>query len=360
MKSRTEKLLGGLNLPTLVGAEIGPLHNPLVRRGDGHIIYVDHKSAEELRAYYAGDPDVNTKPIEVDAIWGVHTLREAIDAYFQKSGQASQSLDYVVASHVIEHVPDLVTWLQEIRSVLTPTGQVRLAVPDKRYTFDYLRHTTQLDGVLEAYLHRARIPNTHCLLDFCLNYVTVDIAAAWQGPLDVSQLKKFHTLEGAAGLAIDAMVNGTYIDVHCWVFTPQSFANLFVQLAQANLIDFSCEEYFDSEYLSNEFIVNLRVNDDKAAVIESWQHMAETFRLAEQQTIERAAEQLLQERLAQARTKQQAVDAAAAVAAAEQAAADAQAAAAAQSAIEAAMATRRPRVTGIRSALKAIGYVIKG
>ncbi len=52
--------------------------------------------------------------------------------------------DLLVASHVIEHVPDLITWLREIASVLKPTGQARLAIPDRRYTFDLLRVETQL------------------------------------------------------------------------------------------------------------------------------------------------------------------------------------------------------------------------
>ncbi len=351
MKSRQQKLLDGLDLSTLVGAEIGPLHNPLIKRADGHIVYIDHKSAEELRTSYASDPHVDTQNIQVDAIWGAHTLREAIDVYCKQSDHAVQNLDYVVASHVIEHVPDLVTWLQEIRSVLSSTGQVRLAVPDKRYTFDYLRRTTQIEDVLVAYIHRARMPNTHCVLDFCLNFVTVDIAAAWAGALDASQLKKYHTFEGAVGAARDAMMTGKYVDVHCWVFTPQSFAKLFVELARGDLIDFSCEEFFDSEYLSNEFIVNLRVNDDKAAVLASWERMAESIKIAEQKAAEAAAERRLQEEHAQQRAAQEAA----------QATADEMAAAAAaQRAVEAAMHASHPRVTGIRSALKAIAHAIKG
>jgi predicted SAM-dependent methyltransferase len=35
----------------------------------------------------------------------------------------------VIASHVIEHTPDLVTWLAEIRAILQPNGTLRLAIP---------------------------------------------------------------------------------------------------------------------------------------------------------------------------------------------------------------------------------------
>ncbi len=348
MKTRKEKLLDGLDPSKLIGAEIGPLHNPLVPRAEGHIIYVDHKSAEELRETYANDSFVKLENIQVDAIWCKHTLQEAVGLYFQARGQTPQSLDYVVASHVIEHVPDLVTWLHEIRSVLTSTGEVRLAVPDKRYTFDYLRRTTQIEDVLVAYLNRARIPNTHCLLDFCLNEVAVNTVAAWQGTLDVTQLKKGHTTAGAMHVARDAMQNGTYHDVHCWVFTPASFAQLFVALAEADLVDFACSAYFEPVQFTNEFIVNLRVNADKAAVLASWRQMAETVRMAEQQAADLAEQNRRQELLALERIKWEA-----------QADVAAQAEAAARHAMEAARHAVRPRVTGIRSALKAIAYAIK-
>ena len=53
MKTRKEKLLGGMALSRLVSAEIGPLHNPLVAKSEGHVIYVDHTDAESLRKKYA-------------------------------------------------------------------------------------------------------------------------------------------------------------------------------------------------------------------------------------------------------------------------------------------------------------------
>ncbi|MES2951520.1 MAG: methyltransferase domain-containing protein [Pseudomonadota bacterium] len=275
MKSRKEKLLDGLDLARAVGAEIGPLHNPLVSKLSGHVIYIDRADTESLRQHYANDPAVNTKDICVDAVWGVHTLAESIEIYFSKSGGAPQALDYVVASHVIEHVPDLVSWLQEIRSILKSDGEVRLAVPDRRFTFDYLRRPSNLSDVMTAYASKARIPTTHCLLDFCLNVIPVDSVAAWQGTLDTTSLKRGHTLEGALSIARDALENGTYHDVHCWVFTPTSFAALFAELSRLGLIDFACGDFYDTQVNDIEFIVNMRVCDNAFERTNSWHHMSE-------------------------------------------------------------------------------------
>ena len=41
------------------------------------------------------------------------------------------------------------SWLNEIAGVLTTGGQVRLAIPDRRYTFDYARAETTIADVME-------------------------------------------------------------------------------------------------------------------------------------------------------------------------------------------------------------------
>ena len=282
MGNRKDRLLAGIDLANSTGAEIGPLHNPIVEKHLGEVIYVDHCDAEQLRRHYANDKDVNPDAICVDAVWGAQTLLQGVQAYFTRLGKVPRALDYIVASHVIEHVPDLVTWLQEVRSVLKADGMVRMAVPDKRYTFDYLRRTTNLTDVLAAFAIKARIPTTQCLLDFCLNEVPVDCVAAWQGTLDVASLKKAHSLEGALHVARDALQNGTYHDVHCWVFTPVSFAALFAEMSRQGLIDFACTDFYDTQENEIEFIVNMRVSDNAFERTQSWQRMTDQ---AEQKTM---------------------------------------------------------------------------
>ncbi len=276
MKNRREKMLDGLALSRLTGAEIGPLHNPLVSKAEGHVIYVDHLDTESLRKAWAQDKAVDVSKIHVDAVWGAQTFQEAIAAYARAAGEPSESLalDYVVASHVIEHVPDLVTWLQEIRSILKPSGEVRLAVPDRRFTFDYLRRTSDLAHVLSAYLSRARVPSPQCILDFGLNMAAVDCAAAWRGEVDGAALKRSYTFHDAMTFARDALENDTYHDVHCWVFTPASFASICVDLTRHGLLDFACTTFHDTAFNEFEFFVSLRVCGDVAERIESWQRMA--------------------------------------------------------------------------------------
>jgi SAM-dependent methyltransferase len=268
---RRAKLLQGLDLSRLCGAEIGPLDRPLVRKTDGAVFYVDHLETEPLRAKWSSDRNVDTSKLLVDAVWGEQSL---LDGLAMAAGPGFSGLDYVVASHVIEHVPDVITWLQEIQAVLKPGGQLRLAVPDKRFTFDYLRRTSDLASMLYAWKCRARVPNAYCILDFCLNMAPVDTPAAWRGPLDPANLKRGFDFAGALAIADDARLNGRYHDVHCWVFTPASLARCFAELARQRLLAFSCEHFFDTEVDHLEFILALRQCDDAQDCAASWEHMA--------------------------------------------------------------------------------------
>ncbi len=57
-------------------------------------------------------------------------------------------------------------------------------IPDKRFTFDFLRQSRALADVLNAYLVRARRPLAHEILDFTLNCASVDLKAAWDGRIE--------------------------------------------------------------------------------------------------------------------------------------------------------------------------------
>ncbi|HMF78764.1 MAG TPA: methyltransferase domain-containing protein [Bryobacteraceae bacterium] len=275
--NRREKLIAELNLSDMVGAEIGPLNHPLVKKEESKVFYIDHAGTESLKNKYANDPNVDTAQIaDVDAIWGASTLQECLGSGIK--------LDYVIASHVIEHVPDLLTWLQEIKTVLKPEGEVRLAVPDRRFTFDYLRRESRLCDVLDAYLRRARVPLPVAILDHIANTRVVDVVKAWAGDLDESQLQPMEwkprelSYELLTAHAKDALENDAYRDVHCWIFTPHSFAGLLAEMSALGLHDFACARYFDTPVNENEFLVWLRTCNDREETIKSWRRMQDTAR----------------------------------------------------------------------------------
>jgi hypothetical protein len=262
--NRRQKLLDGIDTSSSIGLEIGALCNPFLDRSEGPVIYADHATTEELRQKYRNDSNVSLPDIvEVDAVWGEKTLREAV----------GRTVDYVVASHVVEHVPDLITWLEELRTVLNNNGQVRLIIPDKRFTFDYLRQETRLVDILYARFIGARRPHSQIVLDYCLNVAKVDCVKGWEGSLDTTSLEHHYTLQEALNVAASA-ADGNYHDVHCWVFTPYSFCLLFAELAEKGVMNFECTMFHDTSPYTIEFFVGMRPTDDAAFAVQSWRSAA--------------------------------------------------------------------------------------
>ena len=167
------------------GLEIGPLSAPIVTKSEsnGHVWYVDHASAEELKEIYRNIPHVIPENIvAVDFIWGKHSLSELTKGSLY---------DYVIASHVIEHVPDMLGWVIEIGEVLKDNGILSLVIPDKRYTFDYLRELSTPGMIIEAYLRHQRRPGPWEIFDYLASARTIDVISAWNGTIDEFKVNTF-------------------------------------------------------------------------------------------------------------------------------------------------------------------------
>lgn len=266
--NRRDKLLDGLDIPHQTGIEIGALDHPLVLKADGDIRYVDYAAATFLRHKYRNDPGVRPSEIvEVDCIWGDRTMAEAVGG--------DHAFDYALASHVVEHVPDLVAWLAELHTVLRTGATLRLAVPDLRYTFDFRRQPSDVADVVTANVLGARAPLPSQLIDSCLNHHVIDRTLLWRGETgSVPRYPPRERLQHAIACARLAVTTGEYIDVHCWTFTPGSFAAVLEQLCALGLVRFACERCFDTEPDEDEFIVILRASEDDVACVESWRRVA--------------------------------------------------------------------------------------
>jgi SAM-dependent methyltransferase len=121
------------------GIEIGALHRPLRVPRPAHVRYVDRMSREQLLAHYTsivyGDPDW---VVEVDVV----DDGERLDRF------ADQSVDFVIANHMLEHAEDPVGVLEHFVRVLRSGGIVFLTLPDPDHTVDRLRPRTTVDHVL--------------------------------------------------------------------------------------------------------------------------------------------------------------------------------------------------------------------
>jgi hypothetical protein len=201
---RYQRIMGPVDAATLTGLEIGPLTCPIVRKCDGDVLYVDFADTETVRAkpYH---PSINPADIvDIDIVWTERPLVECV-------------------GHQVEHVPDLVGWLLDLHAVVKPGGWIGLAIPDRRFTFDYPRNESTVGGMIEAYLLRYRRPSIRQIFDHCHLTVVNEITSAWTTIQDPAKLPRLtsNALQLAYDQAVELARNPRYLDSHCWVFSPR-------------------------------------------------------------------------------------------------------------------------------------------
>jgi SAM-dependent methyltransferase len=254
--------LACIDVKTMRGLEIGPLANPRVRKDQGDVLYVDHTDTEGLRRKYADNSvlkDYLDQIVDIDFVIG-----DGLSIHEVVADQAP--FDYVIASHLIEHIPDPVTWLSDIASVLRPSGILSLVIPDKRFTFDINRQTTEIGELVDAYLRRLQKPSFKQAYDFISKEITeiVDPSAVWEGTADFAGVVRSDVPDpDVAALQLCRTIESSdqYVDVHCSVFTPDSFLGLHEKLARLGLIEFEVAHFVPTEFNQLEFHISLRRTD---------------------------------------------------------------------------------------------------
>ena len=252
--SRNDKILAHLNRDMKV-LEIGPSYGPVVRRSQGWDVFsLDHLDAEGLRKKYSYDPAVDSKSIEeVDFIWHDGSLDTAITDNHRGTFNA------VIASHVIEHFPDLLGFFKAADRMLKPHGILSLVVPDKRFCFDYFQSVSLTGEVLDA--HRKQRSRHSRKTGFNATAYTAKTGEriSWAvGETPTLAFAFSDSLRGGhnhytAQLDPDA---DPYLDFHGWYFTPSSFRLICLELAALGLMPFTEIGFFETT--GNEFFVTLQ------------------------------------------------------------------------------------------------------
>lgn len=246
---RRTALLADLNLKASRGLEIGPLTAPIVSKQEGRVEYVDHLSTNELRRKYAQEQtiDVNQIPV-ID-----HVLEE---------GKLPRRLiggnyDYIIASHVFEHLPNPLGWLRDCASILRTEGRLCLVVPDKRFTFDYSRTLTTLGEWIESDLLDQRRPNPRQIFEAATSSARIEAGITWKRAPRADELPATSTEADSFGLLKAQEGCNDYLDIHCTVYTPGSLLHLLARASRLSLHPFRLRRFYDTPCNGIEFYLQL-------------------------------------------------------------------------------------------------------
>lgn len=228
-------LASAVDVNTSLGLEIGACDLPTVPRGVGSCRFADFRSAAELAERWS---------LPQKSVCDVNYL---ISRNYELAQQIPDRFDYVIACHVLEHVPDVIAYINELRNLLRDGGLLFLAVPDKRTTLDLYRPSTTIERLLMSYFEHHRYPSFDQVLEFHRHWVGYSNGTQPQNVREAYDYAK-ETVE--SGLA----------DAHCHVWEDHEFRSQFEELADAGFFPGLSLERFEPLLTpnSNEFIVYLR------------------------------------------------------------------------------------------------------
>lgn len=256
LMARQDILFARINKNGL-GLEIGPSHNPVAPKRQGfNVEIVDHLDQQGLIEKYRHH-GVDVDAIEpVDYVWSGEPLSELI----ADTGR----YDWIIASHVIEHVPDVIGFLDECQKLLKPAGVLSLAVPDKRFCFDHFRPISSTGDLIQAHLEKRRRHPPGWVFDYFSSAASLNGVITWvQG--NRGTLKYIHPIEQARQLFMSSLAQDSpYIDIHGWRFTPSSFRLVLLELRFLELIGLNEVCFVESR--GCEFFVSLSADSAPIAL----------------------------------------------------------------------------------------------
>jgi SAM-dependent methyltransferase len=140
------------------GLELGPGHLPFPGVDTLDVTYVDRWKPDRLRDLF---PELDNEGLDVPDIDVFADLdADGLSAF------ADRSQDFVICSHVLEHLAAPLALLEEMHRVLKANGVLVLLLPDRRRTFDRYRPSTSLDHLVREHRERVRVVDDQHLFDF--------------------------------------------------------------------------------------------------------------------------------------------------------------------------------------------------
>lgn len=252
-------LLEGLDRRRARGVEIGPFYSPMAPKKDGwKTVVVDFTDGAGLRRIASEHASEVIRRMagnieDVDVVWQGQPIDQAVTETF------GADMDYVIGSHTVEHMVDLLGFFKSVGSLLRIGGVLALAVPDLRYTFDFFRNPSTIGQVLAVHRRGDTRHAPETFFETVSHSTSVKGVGCWMPGTYIPEIELASTLDHAWRCYQDDLARQTYIDCHAWYFTPSSFQLLVHELHHLGQIDLAVKRLTTAadHNTGSEFIVQL-------------------------------------------------------------------------------------------------------
>ena len=225
--------------------EIGPLNMPIIK--GPRCEYFDILPTEELKEKAMG-AGLDSSTVPRIHYWHQYGDLTIIEEKFQS----------IVSAHCIEHQADLIKHLNQVSSLLTEKGKYFLVIPDQRYCFDHFLPPSRIMEIISAHYEKRQKPTAQSIVEHHTFVTHNDPVKHWRGDHGSQTNNVAEKWKVAQELV--ASTNGTYVDVHCWQFQPESFMDLIDNLYNLGFISLKCIQVFSTARNNLEFFAILEKN----------------------------------------------------------------------------------------------------
>lgn len=149
----------GFQLLSGKGLEIGALHERASLPSKCRVEYCDAISKEEAMKLF---PEIKHHKL-VDVKYICNLDEQGLNIF------SDNTFDFIILSHVIEHVANPINVVKELFRAVRPGGIVLIAAPDKTYTFDKNRGITPFSHLLAEFNQGVKDVTDDHYIDFIKN-----------------------------------------------------------------------------------------------------------------------------------------------------------------------------------------------
>ena len=244
-KRAKDKLIEYIDVKSKI-LDVGPLNGPIFTKEEANIYYAAINSTEEVKRIYS-----NLEESRFNRIVDIDYVIE--DSYENTFKNKDIKFDYVVFSHVFEHIPNPIEVLIDVSTILKFNGKLCLLLPDKEFTFDHYRDNTTFADWFDVYFRGEEYTLPKIVLDYTLGIVNSNNAVDfWNKNVFKHPNANFEYCLNNYQKYINNFENETFTD-HRWVFTDRSFLKILENLYKANLIPYKLIDFYPTIYNDNTF-----------------------------------------------------------------------------------------------------------
>lgn len=235
--------------------EFGPLTRPIVSKNKHADVYFsDVRSTTAIKKLYTSNEYLKSTGLTVD-VDSIVDIDYVVKGSYRESFQGVEKFDVVILSHVIEHMPDIIFFFQDVTNLLKVGGRLVIIYPDARYCFDHFRNGSSFVDAYDA--HRDSKNSSSRVFDFVNNVVHENDPAYFWNDLSQDDILPRNNFEDTLKAYDSALKNELPDDTHFWPFSDYQLVKFLYDMDRAKLLDFDIKEFYKTQENTQEFMIIL-------------------------------------------------------------------------------------------------------